>query len=73
MLLQAAREEPSIRHAVVALGALDVTSERISDHKSFAMPVTKGDHSRHQLDALEQYTIAIKHMQVKVLHSRSNN
>lgn len=73
MLLQASQAEPSIRHAVVALGALDVTTGRIPDLKSLALPVKKGDHSRHQLDALEQYTIALKHMQVKALNSRTKS
>jgi hypothetical protein len=64
MLLQASRDEPSIRYAVVALGALDVTTERMPDLRSLALPGSKGEHSWHQLNALEQYTIAIKHMQV---------
>jgi hypothetical protein len=64
MLLQAAQEEPSIRHAVAALGAMDVTTEHMPDLRSLSVP-KKEDHSRHQLSALEQYTLAIKQMQVK--------
>lgn len=67
MLLQAAQEEPSIRHAVVALGAMDVTTEHMPDLRSLSDP-KKEDHSRHQLSALQQYTIAIKHMQVKIFN-----
>jgi hypothetical protein len=59
MMLQASQEDLSIRHAVVAIGALDVTNEHITPSSG-----SNGSHSRHQLDALEQYTIAVHHMQV---------
>ncbi len=60
MLLQASQEEVSIRHAVVALGALDVTNEGVP-----ALSGSIASQSRHHLDALEQYTIALKHMKVR--------
>jgi hypothetical protein len=62
MLLQASQDEVSIRHAIVALGALDVTNEHMP-----AISNSNESHSRHQLDALEQYTIALQHMKVSPL------
>ncbi len=61
MLLQAVQEEPSIRHALVALGALDAEDKAKRDQAL----VTRPGLSRFQLDALEQYTIALRLMQVR--------
>ena len=66
MLLQAAREELSIRYAVVALGALDVTTERMPDLGTLAALDRSEERYTHLLIALEQYNIAIKYMQVSV-------
>lgn len=61
MLLQAVQEEPSIRHALVALGALDAEDKTKRDREL----TTFRGLSQYQLDALEHYTIALKLMQVK--------
>jgi len=61
MLLQASQEDPAIRHIIVALGALDVTNEHTPP-----FPESHGSQPRHQLDALEQYTGALKHMKAGV-------
>jgi hypothetical protein len=61
MILQAVQEEPSIRHALVALGALDAEDKAKRDRELITLPGL----SQYQLDALEQYTIALKLMQVK--------
>jgi hypothetical protein len=61
MLLQASQEDLSIRHIVAALGALDVTNEHMQP-----FPKSNRTHPRHQLDALEQYSIALKHMKAGV-------
>ncbi|PMD46926.1 hypothetical protein L207DRAFT_562137 [Hyaloscypha variabilis F] len=57
MLLQASQEDLSIRHIVAALGALDETNEHMPP-----FPKSNRTQPRHQLDALEQYSIALKHM-----------
>ncbi|KAE9362718.1 hypothetical protein N431DRAFT_490461, partial [Stipitochalara longipes BDJ] len=62
MLLQASQEDPAIRHIIVALGALDMTNEHMPP-----FPESHGTQPRHQLDALEQYTIALKHMKKAAL------
>jgi hypothetical protein len=49
VILQACESEPSIRHAVIALGALDLTNSTTN-------------HKHHEF-ALRQYSKAIKHMQ----------
>jgi Fungal Zn(2)-Cys(6) binuclear cluster domain len=58
MLLQAAQEEPSIRHAIIALGALDVANEQTPTSPTLSQ-------SRHQLDAFYQYAVALKLMKVR--------
>jgi len=68
MLLQASQDEVSIRHAIVALGALDVTNEHMP-----AISNPNESHSRHQLDALEQYTIALQHMKVGAPKTKQEN
>jgi hypothetical protein len=59
ILLQACESAPSIRHAVVALGALDKISQTVVD-------VTDSDRKSHLLqhheNALKQYASALKHM-----------
>lgn len=59
ILLQACESAPSIRHAAVALGALDKISQTVVD-------LTDTDRKSHLLQhhekALEQYASALKHM-----------
>ena len=69
MPLQAVQEEPSIRYALVGLGALDAEDKAKRDRGSIDLPGAKLSLSRYQLDALEQYTIALRLMQVKLLIS----
>jgi len=64
ILLQASREESSIRHVVIALGALHVTSEQLPDARCLTLDGRKPNHTEHQLNALIQYSTAIKQMRV---------
>jgi len=64
MLLQACESNSSIRYAVIALGALDRTSERSEDFKvlSFENGNRKEEVTQHHQQALEQYSRAIEVM-----------
>jgi hypothetical protein len=64
--LQAVQEESSIRYALVSLGTLDAEDIAKRDRGSISLPGAKPSLSRYQLDALEQYTIALRLMQVKL-------
>jgi hypothetical protein len=64
ILLQTCMSEPSIRHAVVALGALDMTAETQGDTGTISLDNRKGDPYQHHQNALKQYTTAIKHMKI---------
>jgi hypothetical protein len=63
ILLQTCMSEPSIRHAVVALGALDMTAETQGDTGTVSLHNRKDPYQHHQ-NALKQYTTAIKHMKI---------
>jgi hypothetical protein len=56
--------EPSIRHAVVALGALDMTAETQGDTGTISLENRKEDPYQHHQNALKQYTTATKHMKI---------
>lgn len=62
VLLQACISEPSIRHAVVALGALDLTAESLQDFEKMSLDDWNENPHQHHQNALRQYTTAIKEM-----------
>jgi hypothetical protein len=64
ILLQTCMSEPSIRHAVVALGALDMIAETQGDTGTVSLDNRKDDPYQHHQNALKQYTTAIKHMKI---------
>ncbi|KAE8452783.1 hypothetical protein EG329_013055 [Mollisiaceae sp. DMI_Dod_QoI] len=66
-LLQACVSEPSIRHAVVALGALDLTSESLGDFQNLYLDDQTENPHLHHKNALRQYTTAIKEMRAASL------
>jgi hypothetical protein len=70
VLLQACMSEPSIRHAVVALGALDKTAERLEVFGTSAE--SSKDPALHHQNALKQYTIAIKYMRAAASNSQQD-
>ncbi|CAG8949004.1 hypothetical protein HYFRA_00002132 [Hymenoscyphus fraxineus] len=57
LMLQASESDLSIRHAVIALGALDKTSQLVSKSEN-----EKESLRKHHERALQQYAIALKHM-----------
>ncbi|KAG9235482.1 hypothetical protein BJ875DRAFT_270756 [Amylocarpus encephaloides] len=59
IMLQASQSDPSIRHAIVALGALDKTSQLVSTNNEEAIKVNL---RHHHESALNQYALALKHM-----------
>jgi hypothetical protein len=65
IFLQAAESEPSIRHAVIALGALDQTSQTAQNQKLGLLPCGGyvDDANQHYRNTVKAYTRAIKHMQ----------
>ena len=72
ILLQACVTEPSIRHAVLALGALDKTAESLEDFGSLPCVSEANDPARHHQNALKQYTTAIGHMRVAALRNKQD-
>jgi hypothetical protein len=64
ILLQACESEPCIRHAVVAIGALDKTFQSARDFESMSFDSSAEKPSQHHQNALRQYTKAIKQMRV---------
>lgn len=73
ILLQACVAEPSIRHAVVALGALDKTAGSLEDFSSIPGVVERNDPAQHHQNALKQYATAIKYMRAAALSSKQDN
>jgi hypothetical protein len=64
MLLQACFTEPSLRHAVVALGALDMKMETLQEFESLSLENKATSAHQHHLNALEEYSVAIRKMRV---------
>ncbi|CZR53271.1 uncharacterized protein PAC_03149 [Phialocephala subalpina] len=64
VLLQACVSEPSIRHAVVALGALDLTAESLQDFEKLSLDDQNENPNQHHQNALRRYTTAIKEMRI---------
>jgi hypothetical protein len=64
ILLQTCMSETSIRHAVVALGALDMTAETQGDSGTVSLDNRKDSPYQHHQNALKEYTTAIKHMKI---------
>jgi hypothetical protein len=64
MLLQACVSDDSLRHAVVALGALDMTMETLDEFKSPSLDAQDKSSHLHHLNALQGYSVAISKMRV---------
>lgn len=62
ILFQACVSTPSIRHAVVALGALDMTAEIMGGYQKLDLDEQKESPHQHHQAALRQYATAIKEM-----------
>jgi hypothetical protein len=67
MLLQACVSEPSLRHAVVALGALDMKMETIREFERLSLEDKEKSSHQHHLNALEEYSVAISKMRVRMI------
>ncbi|KAE8443428.1 hypothetical protein EG329_001910 [Mollisiaceae sp. DMI_Dod_QoI] len=60
IVLQASEAEDSIRHAVISIGALDMTTAMLQDFEN-------ADAKQHHLFALKEYSQAIRDMRVMML------
>lgn len=65
-LLQACVSDPSLRHVVIALGALDVKMETLQEFKSLSLEDKEKSSHQHHLNALEEYSKAISKMRVSI-------
>jgi hypothetical protein len=63
-LLQSCVSDPSLRHAVVALGALDMKMETLPKFKSLSLEEEDKSSHQHHLNSLEEYSKAISQMRV---------
>ena len=70
MLLQACVSEPSLRHAVVALGALDMKDDSLLDFQSLSLEEKEKSPHVHHLNALQEYSVAISKMRVSIFSHR---
>jgi hypothetical protein len=63
-LLESCHVNPAIRHAIVALGALDKTAELVQSFDKMALTPVERDAAAnaHHQNALRQYSKAVKHM-----------
>jgi hypothetical protein len=66
MLLQACVSDDALRHAVVALGAMDMKMETIDEFKSLSLDDQDKSSHLHHLNALKEYSVAISKMRVSV-------
>lgn len=64
MLLQACVSDDSLRHAVVALGAMDMKMETLDEFESLSLDVQDKSSHLHHLNALKEYSVAISKMRV---------
>jgi hypothetical protein len=62
ILLQACVSDPSIRHGVIALGALDKTATSFEAFGAPSMEDERRQFAQHHQNALKQYLIAIQYM-----------
>ena len=72
ILLQTCVAEPSIRHAVIALGALDKTAVSLQVYGSLSGDFHRNDPAQHHQNALKQYTTAIRYMRAAALTSKQD-
>jgi hypothetical protein len=63
-LLESCHYNPAIRHAIVALGALDKTAELVQSFDKMSLTPVERDAAanEHHQNALRQYVKAVKHM-----------
>lgn len=68
MMLQSCHTNPAIRHALIAIGALDKTSETARDFRKLSVDASDGmpSSSEHHHTALKQYTKAVSLMRASV-------
>ncbi|KAL2062021.1 hypothetical protein VTL71DRAFT_6287 [Oculimacula yallundae] len=64
MMLQSCHTNPALRHAIIAIGALDKTSETARDFRNLSVDGSTGTSSsnEHHRAALQQYTKAVSLM-----------
>jgi len=67
VILQTCESEPSIRHAVVALGALDLAARSLRDFSPMSLDAWRETPLQHHQNALKQYATAIKAMRQAAL------
>ncbi|KAH7356812.1 hypothetical protein BKA65DRAFT_450661 [Rhexocercosporidium sp. MPI-PUGE-AT-0058] len=67
VILQTCESEPSIRHAVIALGALDLAAGTLQDFTPMSLDAFKETPLQHHQNALKQYSTAIKEMRQAAL------
>ncbi|KAG4430466.1 hypothetical protein IFR05_014055 [Cadophora sp. M221] len=72
VILQTCESEPSIRHAVVALGALDLAARSLQDFSPMSLDAWKETPLQHHQNALSQYTTAIKEMRQAALTKKQD-
>jgi hypothetical protein len=65
MLLQACLSDESLRHAGVALGAMDMKMETLDEFKSLSLDEQGKSSHLHHLNALNEYSLAISKMRVR--------
>jgi hypothetical protein len=56
--------ESAIRHAIVALGAMDKKMETLDEFKSLSLDEQEKSSHLHHLNALKEYSTAISKMRV---------
>ncbi|KAE9375400.1 hypothetical protein N431DRAFT_333595 [Stipitochalara longipes BDJ] len=64
MLLQASVSEDSLRHAVVALAAMDMKMQTLDDFESLSLSDQDKSSHLHHMNALNEYSVAISKMRV---------
>ncbi|KAK2623983.1 hypothetical protein QTJ16_006617 [Diplocarpon rosae] len=71
-LLESCHSNPAIRHAIVALGALDRTAEMVQSFEKLSLaPVERGAAAtRHHQNALRQYARAVRYMAADARETR---
>jgi len=62
MVLQAAVADEPLRHAVVALGAMDKKMETLDELQNLSLDDHENSSHFHHLNALEEYSVAISKM-----------
>ncbi len=72
VILQTCESESSIRHAVVALGALDLAAGSLQDFSHLSLDARKETPLKHHQNALKQYATAIKEMRLVAANKKQD-